>query len=243
MSSKKTNRIILAAVILYALWLVFYMICLYFDFFRLPDNSASFGFMAAALVSTIIISARIEDLQYSPIILILVFAMGGRLTGFIGDFISISGSGKALFLLPFGGFDFFLFNMLMLGLFRYLTSGLSSKKAFHPVVLIPLVLFAAPVLIHLRLDGLNALTVYSFIFTSVAVWTLSTAVAFALNYPGRRRFAIAVAAAVIADMLVYLGLTPLSVHLPPGLNYLLLPCALFYLTSAAADLTKDDVND
>jgi len=243
--SKRTSGIIFASAIIYSLWLVFYAVCYYFDLFILPKNSAEFGFMTAALVATIIVSVRIEDLNYSPFILIIVFAVSGRLVGFVGNYISMMMTGKALFLLPFGGLDFFLFNLLLLGLFRFagLLGKPSGKKGFRAVILIPILLFAAPVLLNLIPGGLNAETVYSFIFTAFAVWTTVSAVSFGLKYPGKKRFAIASCAAVIIDMLIYLQFTPAAGILPPKLNYLLLPFALFYLIEAAVGITKDDIND
>jgi len=243
--AKKTSGIIFAAAIIYALWLVFYTLCHYFAFFALPENSADFGFMAAALFSVIIVSVRIEELYYSPFILIIVFSLSGRLVGFIGNFIAVMMTGKTLFHLPFGGLDFFLFNLLLLGLFRFIifSDKPTGRKGFRAVILIPLLLFAVPVLLNLIPGGFNAEAVYSFLFTALAVFTAVSALSLGLRYPGKKRFAIACGIAVGIDLLVYLQFTPAKGLLPPKVNYLLLPLALFYLADAAAGLTKEDVND
>lgn len=242
--SRKTTGI-RAAVILYSAWIVFYLACHYFGFFSLPALSSVFSFMAAALFALLIVSSCIEELRYSPFILIIVFALGGRLIAFIGDYISMLVIGKVMFMLPFGSIDFYLFNLLILGFFRYaaFSAGSSGKKSFHIVSLIPLMLFSAPVLLNLLSEGLTAVTVYSFVFTTMAALTMGACISFTMNYPRKRWFAIAAGAAVIADMLIYFELSPLSGHLPPGLGNLLLPYALFMLTDAAARIKKDDIYD
>ena len=242
-TSKKIRRFTTAVAIAYSIWLVFFSLCFYLDILSLPDSVGSWGFAIVLSMSIILVSSRIEELRYSPLILIMVFALMGRFVGFFADYLSVELTGNILFMLPFGTLRFFLFNFLMIGFFHYYSVAIDNKtaKPFNAVILTPVLLFTLPVSLHLLQEGVTVKTVYSFGYTAVSAWTLITAISFWRTFSGKKLFAIAAGVSILIEMFAYYT-SSVSV-LPPKVGILLAPYVFILIVIAAAGITKDEIND
>ena len=93
-----------------------YILNFYLEFVSLPQNISAWVFMGTAAALAILAGFRIAELKYSPVILLVFFILCGRLTAFSADYLSFGHSGSRLFMIPFSGFDFFLYHLLFIGL-------------------------------------------------------------------------------------------------------------------------------
>lgn len=233
-----------AAAIVYSVWLIFYLACTYFNILSLPEHMVFWTFAAASAVCMIVTGLRITTLQFSPVILITFFILTGRLTAYAANLISIDETGFSLFRLPFGGLDYFLFILLISGLFRYLKFHDEEKTmVFYPPALSFVLLIVIPYFTDLRGGSLLSETIYSFIYAASAAAILSAAVIFFKNRSRYAGIAYAAGLCVIFDLTVYLLRIPALSFLPAGLNYLLIPYAMFMLTHAAVGVKEDEIND
>ena len=240
-------KIIIISAILYTVWVGFYLVFSVIDMppflasflslFQQQETTirgVSFGFIAVSLICAVIVAGRIEALKYTPFILLAVFILSGRLISFTGAFIFIEITGKTLFLVPFGSIDFFLFHFLVIGLLGFLEKEEDSpqKAKFNIIMALPVLLFIFPVLIHVKPDGFTFLSIYSLVFTTVAVVVMIKAITFYQVYPSGRLITVSLIIAGFLDMLIYLNFLIPGEYVPPMLNYLLLPYSLFLFTYA-----------
>lgn len=238
------SRKISAAAIIYSAWLMFFILNYYFEFINLPLNVRSYVFLGAAGLCMITAAVKIAELQYSPFILIVFFLFCGRLTAFAADFISMSLTGQPLFYLPFGGLDFFVYHLLLIGLLRYISlTNEPADKKFIPAVLTPLILLILPVFIDVYSKSSTSVIIYSFVFTGFAVWSMASALFFGQRYPKMRILAYAAGSTVVFDMLIYIEHSGVLPQLPEKLNYLLLPYAMFLLAYAVSSVSRGDIDD
>lgn len=242
-----TKKVFISAALLYSAWVGFFLVC---SFLRLPifqqEQSAVFAvsivFILSCLFCTLIAAGRIHDLKYIPSIIIPVFIVSGRLISFIGAVVFTRITGKTLFLLPFGSIDFFLFYFLYFGFLNYIRKEEEKykKPQFKLYFLLPLLLFACPVFVHFFKEGFTGATVYSLVYTSVAVTAMISGLSFRRALPKQKLTALPMIVAVPVDMLIYLEFTQLKSLLPPMLNYLLLPYALFLFSYTVSKPQKEN---
>ena len=233
---RKEIGVIITAAVLYTLW-IGYSLLEKFQIVNLLSSEYlfTFGFAGSALICTVVAAAKIEYYRYKPFILVLVLMFGGVLIAYAADITCRILYGKALYLLPFGSIDYFLFCLLATALMKQLRLRNSAAAVFTPFALIPLVLLFLPVYFHILQDGFSVLSIYSLFYTAFGAAVSAKAILFAKSCPEHKLTSIAVIFTVLCD---------LSLYFVSGLNIMLLPFAFFLL---AADmvmvLRKEDAND
>ena len=234
--SLASDKRIFTAGSIYFLWLLLYAASYYFNLISIPGYLPAAAFMAAVAVCALFAVPEIARLRFDPGIIILFFLFTGRLTAYAADYLSLAVLDSPLFKMPFGKFDYFLFHMLLIAFTGLLVRNRKSPKNKTGVLsFLPVLMLALPVL--------TGSTVYSFVFTGIAAWSMISAIRLSSIFPEYSGFTAACITAAGLDMLVYAEMFSIQKWIPPDLNYLLLPFALFGILKTAKSALEADLHD
>lgn len=204
----------------------------------------SYGFAAVGVFCSILVCLRIEYMNYRPLILISVFLIAGRTVGFSADFLFRIISGNALYQLPFGSIDFFLFYMLAPAFLKRLgkTDRMVNAPSFSPVIFIPAIVVALPVFAHILPFGFSYLSIYSVVFSLCAAAAGGAAVYYIRSQSERKLPGYCLLAGIIVDLTIYLD-PLLDNFILPDLHLMLFPYVLLIMTAFILTLKVEELDD